>query len=103
MPIIRRLPKVGFNTLDPVVYQVVHLDALNRFDGKATVNAAALKKAQMISSLRKPYKILSRGEITKALTVEANAFSKEAAAKIEKAGGKAVKIAKKAPEASKKG
>jgi large subunit ribosomal protein L15 len=95
MPLIRRLPKVGFNSTNPIVYQVVQLDTLNCFDAKSTVNADALKKAKLISSSRKPYKILSRGELKKALTVQANAFSADAAEKINKAGGKAEVIGKK--------
>jgi len=95
MPIIRRLPKVGFNSTNPIVYQVVQLDRLNCFDANATVNAETLKKAKLISSSRKPYKILSRGELKKALTVQANAFSADAAEKIKKVGGKAEVIGKK--------
>jgi large subunit ribosomal protein L15 len=95
MPLIRRLPKVGFNSACPIVYQVVHLDSLNRFEAKATVNVEALKKAKLLASSRKPYKILSRGELKKALTVQANAFSADAAEKIKKAGGKAEVVGKK--------
>jgi large subunit ribosomal protein L15 len=104
MPLIRRLPKVGFNSANPIVYQVVQLDTLNRFDAKSTVNADTLKKAKLISSSRKPYKILSRGELQKALTIQANAFSADAAEKIKKAGGKAEVIGKKAeqPDPNKK-
>ncbi|MEI6438162.1 MAG: 50S ribosomal protein L15 [Candidatus Omnitrophota bacterium] len=94
MPLIRRLPKVGFNAANPVVYQIVQLDSLNRFDAGSTVNVELLKNAQLLSSSRKPYKILSRGEITKALTVQANAFSADAAEKIQKAGGKAEVVGK---------
>ena len=88
MPLIRRLPKVGFNTLNPIVYQIVHLDALNRFDTGTVVNVEALKKVKLLASNRKPYKILLRGELKKALTVHANAFSAGAAEQIQKAGGK---------------
>ncbi|MBF0593763.1 MAG: 50S ribosomal protein L15 [Candidatus Omnitrophica bacterium] len=97
MPLIRRLPKVGFNTSRPIVYQVVQLDSLNFFDANATVNANKLKEAKLISSSRRPYKILSRGELTKVLTVQANAFSAEAFEKINRAGGKA-EIVGKRPE-----
>ena len=94
MPLIRRLPKVGFNTVNPIVYQVVQLDRLNCFDANTTVNVELLKKAKLLSSSRKPYKILSRGELMKALTVQANAFSADAADKIKKAGGTAEVIGK---------
>ncbi len=89
MPLIRRLPKVGFNTLNPVVYQIVHLDALNRFDAGTVVSLDVLKKAKLLASNRKPFKVLARGELKKALTVQAHAFSTSAAEQIQKAGGKA--------------
>lgn len=88
MALIRRIPKVGFNPLNPVVYQIVHLDALNRFEANTVVDVDKLKAAQLVSSRRKPYKILSRGELKKVLTVKAFAFSADAAEKIKKAGGK---------------
>ena len=88
MALIRRIPKVGFNSLNPKVYQVVQLESLNKFDAGTVVDADNLKKAQLISSRRKIYKILSRGEIKKALTVKAYAFSADAAEKIKAAGGK---------------
>ena len=88
MALIRRIPKVGFNPLNPVVYQIVQLDALNRFEANTVVDVDKLKAAQLVSSRRKPYKILSRGELKKALTIKAYAFSADAAEKIKKAGGK---------------
>jgi large subunit ribosomal protein L15 len=87
MALIRRIPKVGFNVRHPNVYQIVQLDSLNKFEAKTVVDADKLKAAQLISSRRRPYKILSRGEIKKALTVKAYAFSADAAEKIKKAGG----------------
>lgn len=89
MALIRRIPKVGFNPLNPKVYQVVQLESLNKFDAGTVVDADALKKAQLISSRRRIYKVLSRGELKKALTVKAFAFSADAAEKIKKAGGTA--------------
>jgi large subunit ribosomal protein L15 len=86
--LIRRLPKVGFNVRSPKVYQAVQLDSLNKFDANTVVDADKLKAAQLISSRRRIYKILSRGEIKKALTVKAYAFSAGAAEKIKAAGGK---------------
>ncbi|MBF0330648.1 MAG: 50S ribosomal protein L15 [Candidatus Omnitrophica bacterium] len=87
MALIRRIPKVGFNVRSPRVYQVVQLDSLNKFDVNAVVDADSLKKAQLISSRRRAYKILSRGELKKALVVKAFAFSADAVEKIKKAGG----------------
>ena len=51
MPLIRRLPKVGFNTLNPIVYQIVHLDALNRFDAGSIVGVHNLKKEKLLAIL----------------------------------------------------
>lgn len=89
MPLIRRLPKVGFNTHAPVVYQLVHVGDLNRFEANACVDVKALKNQKLVSSLRKPVKILSDGELSKPLQVVADKFSSAASAKIQKAGGKA--------------
>ncbi|NTV28906.1 MAG: 50S ribosomal protein L15 [Candidatus Omnitrophica bacterium] len=94
IPLIRRIPKVGFHTLNPVVYQVVHVEDLNRFEANAKVDIVALKAKQMVSSLRKPVKILGDGELKKSLTVVADKFTASAAAKITKAGGKAEVISK---------
>jgi len=101
MPLIRRLPKVGFNTLNPVVYQVVHVEDLNRFDANTKVDVAALKAKQLVASLRKPVKVLGDGELKKSLTVVVNKFSASAAEKITKAGGKAEVIVKVTEEAGK--
>lgn len=93
MPLIRRLPKVGFTNPKPRVYEAVNLCQLDKtFEAKAEVTAQALKEAKLISSARKKYKILSRGDISKALTIKAYAVSKSAQEKIEKAGGKVVII-----------
>jgi large subunit ribosomal protein L15 len=94
MPLIRRIPKMGFNTVSPVVYQIVHIEALNRFDADARVDIAALKARKMIGSLRKPVKVLGDGELKKPLTVMAHQFSKSAREKIVKAGGKAELVSK---------
>ena len=88
MPLIRRIPKRGFNN-EPFrdKFAVVNLEALNSFDEGATVNEAALLEAGLI---RKPYdkvKILGGGQLSKKLTIVANKASESAKAAIEKAGG----------------
>ena len=88
MNLLRRLPKVGFNSKWPDEYQIVNVESLNKFDNGAVVNPQTLRAADLIRSLRKPVKILSDGAITKKLTVQAHRFSKAAAEKISKAGGK---------------
>ena len=94
MPLIRRLPKVGFNTHNPIVYQVVKLVDLNKLDVKVPVDVAVLKSSGLVSSSRKPVKILGDGDITKALTVRVDKFSASAAEKIQKAGGRAEVVVK---------
>jgi large subunit ribosomal protein L15 len=101
IPLIRRIPKVGFNTLNPVVYKTVSIESLNRFENNAKVDLAALKSMKLISSLRKPVKILGDGELKKALTVTVHKFSTSAAEKIAKAGGKAEEIVKVQAEVAK--
>lgn len=88
MPLIRRIPKRGFNnTAFRDQFAIVNLDALNAFDDGATVDEAALLKAGVI---RRPYdkvKILGSGELKKRLTITADKASETAKAAIEKAGG----------------
>lgn len=85
MPLHRRIPKRGFTNINRVEYQVVNLRDLEAFEG--TVSAETLKGAGLIGHVRRPVKILGQGELTKALSVEAHAFSKSAKEKIEAAGG----------------
>ncbi len=92
MSLIRRLPKVGFNSKNPVVYQVVNLKKLTRFKEGTVVDASFLKTHNLIASLRKPFKILGDGDIKKPLVCYAHSFSKTAEEKIVKAGGKAERI-----------
>jgi large subunit ribosomal protein L15 len=88
MPLIRRLPKVGFRSFRPVLFQVVNLESLTRFKAGTIVDAQTLKAKDLIKNIYKPYKILGDGEIKNSLTVRAYGFSKTAADKIVKAGGK---------------
>ena len=88
MSLLRRLPKVGFNSKWPAKYQIVNCESLNRFENGTTVTPELLKSYHLIRSLLQPIKILSVGEVTKKLTVQAHRFSKVAADKIIKAGGK---------------
>ena len=88
MPLIRRLPKVGFRSHRPIVYEVVKVSDLSRFKKGAVVDAKVLKQEGLIHNIYKPFKILGNGELKVALTVKATAFSKSATEKIEQAGGK---------------
>jgi large subunit ribosomal protein L15 len=88
MPLIRRLPKIGFRSKRPILYQVVNLDHLSRFKSGSVVDAKTLKSKGLIKNIYRPFKILGSGELKHALTVQAYSFSKSAADKIAKAGGK---------------
>ncbi len=94
MPLLRRLPKVGFRSKWPTIYQIVNVESLNIFKDGDVVNVESLKRVNLVRSLNKPVKILSRGEVTKKLTVHADRFSTVAQEKITKAGGKAELIKK---------
>ena len=94
MPLHRRVPKRGFTNIFRTEYDVVNLDQLETlFEKGATVNAEALRAAGIVSSRSAKIKVLARGEVTKALTVQAHKFSGKAAEKIAAAGGKAEAIA----------
>ncbi len=88
MPLIRRIPKRGFNNArHATVYLPVNLEALNQFEDGARVDAAALAKAGLANGKAAGIKILGTGELTRKLTVAAEAFSASAKAKIEAKGG----------------
>ena len=89
MPLHRRVPKRGFNNIFRTEYDVVNLDQLEaRFEAGATVNPDSLREAGLISDRRARIKVLGRGDVTKALTVQAHKFSGSAAEKLAGAGGK---------------
>ena len=94
MPLHRRLPKRGFTNIFRTEYAVVNLDQLEgTFDSGATVTLETLREAGLVHSKHTPVKILGRGEVTKALVVQAHKFSGKAAEKLAAAGGKAEAIA----------
>lgn len=91
MPLIRRVPKRGFNhSAFKNFCAPVNVEALNTFDDGATVNEKALRDSGLVNGNWKGIKILGSGELKKKLTVEATAFSLSAKRKIEEAGGKAL-------------
>src|ERR1051326_3515158 len=101
MPLIRRIPKRGFNNARHAIrYIPVNLESLNRFDQDVLVDQIVLKKAGLASGSGDGIKILGQGELKKKLTVCAHAFSAAARAKIEAAGGKWEVISSKNIEAS---
>jgi len=89
MPLARRIPKRGFNNIFAKPLDGVNVSVLDRFEAGSVVDAEALKGAGILSKCRYGVKFLGNGEVTKALTVRAAAFSDTAKQKIEAAGGKA--------------
>ena len=89
MPLYRRLPKRGFKNRNTKEIVGINVEALNRFEDGAEVTIAALVESGLVSNPKDGVKILGNGELTKKLTVQANAFSEGAKAKIEALGGKA--------------
>lgn len=88
MPLVRRIPKRGFTNIFRVGYQVVNLRDLDRvFSDGDTVDVEKLTENGLIRGDKKPVKILAAGELSKKLTVQAHAFSANAKASIEAAGG----------------
>ena len=94
MPLLRRLPKVGFRNPNPTIYQVVNVSQLDALDNNAVVTAELLKQKGLIGSRRKLFKILGTGEINKSLTIQDGCISKTAKEKIQKAGGKITVVKK---------
>jgi len=89
MPLIRRVPKRGFNSpANKIKYQIVNLYALSKVNVKGEITPRELKANGLIRSESQPVKILGSGELKKAVTIKAEAFSKSAEDKITKIGGK---------------
>ena len=86
MPLIRKIPKRGFSSFRPIMYQVVNLEDLSKIRDES-ITPEVLKKYNLIKDKHKPVKILGGGNIKKALKIQASAFSKSAKGKIEQAGG----------------
>ena len=89
MPLYRRLPKRGFTNRNTLDIEAINISALERFDNDTEVTVETLIEAGVIKNPKDGVKILGNGELTKKLTVKANAFSASAKAKIEALGGKA--------------
>lgn len=89
LPLYRRVPKHGFVNYGRVEYVVINLADLEGFQAGAEINDVILLEAGLIKNLNKPVKILGDGELTKALNLKVQAYTKSAKAAIEKAGGKA--------------
>jgi large subunit ribosomal protein L15 len=99
MPLIRRIPKRGFNNARfTTAYLAVNVGDLNKFDDGARVDETALRAIGLANGRASGIKILGNGELSKKLTVSASAFSASAKSKIEAKGGACEVISRK-PEA----
>ena len=94
MPLIRRIPKRGFNNHFRKTYSIVNLSVLESFDANSVVDMEVLFEKGLIKVVKDcaGLKVLGNGTLTKALTVKAERFSASAKEAIEKAGGKAEQI-----------
>ncbi|MGN0312671.1 MAG: 50S ribosomal protein L15 [Lachnospiraceae bacterium] len=89
MPLFRRIPKRGFKNRNSLTIVGINVSALERFENGSEVTVETLVESGIVKNPRDGVKILGNGELTKKLTVKANAFSEGAKAKIEAAGGNA--------------
>ena len=90
LPFFRKLPFMrgqGFTAINRVRYAEVNLDQLQDFKAKNEITPESLLEAGLINNLKKPVKILGRGDIKAALTVKVHKVTKSAQEKIEAAGG----------------
>ena len=87
MPLYRRLPKRGFTNRNTKDIVSINITELNRFEDGAVVTIETLVENGVIKNPKDGVKILGNGELTKKLTVKANAFSASATEKIQALGG----------------
>ena len=93
MPLYRRLPKRGFNTISKEQVAILNLDKIQSFIDKKTIkssevlNSEMLKKLKLINKNSKKLKILGSGEIKEKINIEADLASKSALEKLQKVGG----------------
>lgn len=100
MPLIRRLPKRGFNNArHRTEYLPVNVSALSRFDAGSVVDEKAIRGAGLADGKADGIKVLGNGELDRRLVVHAHAFSASAKAKIEAAGGECHVIERRAATA----
>lgn len=103
MPLVRRVPKRGFNNRWASTVAVVNLSQIEQaFDAGAEVTVEALVEKNIARGRFDELKVLGNGDLTKKLKISANRFSKSAIEKIEKAGGEAVVVPGKVPVEEKK-
>ena len=89
MPLYRRLPKRGFTNRNSLEIEAINIESLERFENDTVVTIDLMIEAGIVKDVKDGVKVLGNGTLTKKLTVQANAFSEGAKAKIEELGGKA--------------
>jgi large subunit ribosomal protein L15 len=89
MPLVRQLPKRGFNNIFAKEFATVNVSALDCFDEGTVVDAKLLVEKRIIRKELDGLKVLGNGELTKKLTVKAAKFTASAKEKIEAVGGTA--------------
>ncbi len=87
-PLMRRIPKRGFNNIFAKEYATINVSDLERFEDGTVVNIELLLNEGILRKELDGLKVLGNGNLTKKLTVEAKKFSASAIEKIEAAGGK---------------
>ena len=87
MPLYRRIPKRGFTNRNSLEIVGINVSALNKFEDGAVVTIESLLESGIVKNPKDGVKILGNGELTKKLTVKANAFSAGAQEKIQALGG----------------
>lgn len=87
MPLQRRLPKRGFTNINRIEFTIIKVGDLARFEAGTVVDPEMMVQSGLVRNLKSPIKILSDGDLSVALTVKANKFSKAAQEKITAAGG----------------
>ncbi len=94
MPLQRRLPKFGFNSLNKVEYRVVNLETIQKLVESKNLQRVGIDDfiAAGLASSKQLVKVLGNGSLTSKVDVQAHAFSKSAVAAIEAVGGQAVKL-----------
>ena len=97
MPLMRRLPKMGFTNKFRVEYEILNVRDLARFDANTEVTPELLRQERMVRRKSAPVKLLGVGEIDRPLKIRVHAVSGTAKQKIEAAGG-SVDIAVEAPK-----
>ena len=89
MPLQRRLPKRGFKNRFKIEYAIINLKDISKIEGLDFITPEVLVERGIIKDLKDGLKVLGEGEIQRAITIKADAFSASALAKIAAAGGKA--------------